>query len=456
MHNEPPGSLLNRSRTLPGLDPFAVIGLYVVLVLLPLGLAAFQGLPSRSISSELSSALVMVGFAMMLVQFLLSGRIRSLSGKIGIDMTMRFHQLAAWIVLALILVHPLLFAVPRLTPNPADALTTLSLMFSSQRLRTGVVGWCLLIMLVPLAAFRERLRMSYEAWRLSHALGAAAIAAFGLHHALRVGTYSTDVWLTVYWTALTALALLSLVRVRLIEPVLQLRAPYHVVSNRRVAHRMWEVAVKPQIGKPLSFAAGQFVWLKFGRSPFNVTEHPFSISSAPTEPVCVRFTIRESGDFTNRISTIAVGTRAYLDGPHGRFTLAGRDARKIVFIAGGVGFAPIFSMLRQLAAERHPHAVRLIYGNRNEMQILYAEEIETLKHALDLEVHLVLSEPPASWSGSVGELSLEVIRVCLGPADPDALYFVCGPPAMMNSVEHSLAELGIQSRQVIFERFRYE
>jgi predicted ferric reductase len=196
--------------------------------------------------------------------------------------------------------------------------------------------------------------------------------------------------------------------------------------------------------------------LKFGRSPFNVIEHPFSISSAPIEPLCVRFTIKETGDFTNQISTIAVGTRAYLDGPHGRFTLAGHDARKIVFIAGGVGFAPIISMLRQLVAERHPHSIRLIYGNRKETQILYAEEIETLKNALDLDVHLVLSEPPAGWPGLVGELSLEVVRVCLVTADPDALYFVCGPTAMMNSVERSLTELGIQSRQVVSERFKYE
>ena len=369
---------------------------------------------------------------------------------------MRFHQLAAWTVLAIIVAHPLLFVVPRLTPHPADALATLSLMFSSQRLRTGVVGWCFVIVLVPLAVFRERLLISYEAWRLSHALGAAAIAALGLHHTLRVGTYSTDAWFTAYWSALTALAFLTLARVRLIEPILQLRAPYRVVSNRGVAHRMWEVALEPQNGKPFAFAAGQFVWLKFGRSPFTVIEHPLSISSAPNEPLCVRFTIKEAGDFTNQISTIAVGTRAYLNGPHGRFTLAGRDARKMVFIAGGVGFAPIISMLRQLAAERHPHPIRLIYGNRNETQILYAEEIETLKNALDLDVHLVLSEPPVGWQGSIGELSPEVIRVCLGTADPDALYFVCGPTAMMNSVERSLVELGIQSCQVVSERFKYE
>jgi len=90
------------------------------------------------------------------------------------------------------------------------------------------------------------------------------------------------------------------------------------------------------------------------------------------------------------------------------------------------------------------------------MQILYAEEIETLKRALDLEVHLVLSEPPSGWTGLVGELSPEVIRISLGTAGLDAYYFVCGPASMMKSVERSLAELGIQSRQVVYERFKYD
>jgi predicted ferric reductase len=99
-----------------------------------------------------------------------------------------------------------------------------------------------------------------------------------------------------------------------------------------------------------------------------LTEHPFSISSAPVDRPRITFTIKESGDFTSRIRTIAPGTRAYLHGPHGNFTLTGRATKGIVFIAGGVGFAPIMGMLRQLKAA---HPLRLIYGNRVETQILY-------------------------------------------------------------------------------------
>jgi predicted ferric reductase len=444
------------SRPPLGLYPVALTLAYVSLALLPLVLATLQGLPARNFFRELSSGLVMVGFAMMLAQFVLSGRFQRVSGRVGIDLTMRFHQLAAWTVLAFILVHPFLYAAPRLHPEPAAALVSLNRMFTSEGLRSGVIAWWLLILLVPLAAFRDRLPVRYELWRLSHGLGALAIAVLSAHHTLRVGTYAADPWLRAFWIAMTAVAVLSLLYVYVLKPLLQLQAPYRVAANRRVADRMWEVTVEPERGRAIDFAPGQFVWLNLGHSPFSVTEHPFSISSAPADRPRIAFTIKESGDFTNRIGTIPVGTRAYLDGPHGSFTPAGREATGLAFIAGGVGFAPIIGMLRQLRAERYPHPLRLVYGNRVETQILYRDEIEALREALDFEAHLVLSEPPPGWTGPVGELTPEVLRACLDASRPgDWLYFVCGPTAMMDGVERALEALRVPAGRIISERFSY-
>lgn len=440
----------------PGLAPRLLVGLYAAVALLPLLLSAVQGLPLRSVWRELSSGLVMVGFALLLVQFLLSGRFRQISGQVGIDRTMRFHQLAAWAVLLLILVHPFLYAVPRLADGPGAALTSLNRMFASPGLRTGVVAWWLLILLVLMGVWRDRLPIPYEVWRLTHGVGAAAIAVLSAHHTLRVGTYSADPLLGWLWIALTALALASLAFVYVVKPAMQLGAPYRVTSNRRVADRMWEVAVEPERGPAIDFAAGQFVWLNLGHSPFSLTEHPFSMSSAPHQRPRIAFTIKESGDFTNRIGTVAEGTAAYLDGPHGNFSLAGRAPGPLVFIAGGVGFAPIMGILRALAASGHPHPVRLVYGNRVESQILYRDEIAALGEGLDFTADLVLSEPPDGWRGRAGELTADVIEACLGRADTAALYFVCGPTPMMDSVEASLAGLGVPRAHIVSERFKYD
>jgi hypothetical protein len=237
-----------------GLSPAALIVLYIVVIgLAPLLLAQIQGLPTRNFWREFSSGLVMVGFAMMLVEFVLSGRFRPVSGKAGIDLTMRFHQLAALSILVFVLVHPFLYAVPRLSPNPGDALTSLQRMFSSPGLRSGVIAWWLLILFVAAAIWRDRLPVRYEIWRASHGIGAALIAALSAHHTLRVGTYSGDPLLAGFWIVLTGVALASLVYVYAVKPLMQRGAPYRVVANDKVADRMWRVVVEPKRGDGIRF-----------------------------------------------------------------------------------------------------------------------------------------------------------------------------------------------------------
>lgn len=415
---------------LPGLPPAALIVLYIALGLAPLALAWMQDQPARNFWREFSSGLVMAGFAMLLAEFLLSGRFRPVSGRVGIDVTMRFHQVAALSILLFVAAHPFLYAVPRLSAGLGAALASLQGMFSSAGLRSGVIAWFLLIILIAAAVWRDRLPFHYEIWRASHGIGAALVAALSAHHTLRVGTYSADSLLAGFWIALTGAALASLAYVYGVKPLIQRARPYRVVANDKVADRLWRVAVEPQQGEAIDFIAGQFAWANFGHSPFSLTEHPFSISSAPSARPRIEFTIKETGDFTDRIGQVAVGTTAYLDGPHGAFTLAGREVRPLVFIAGGVGIAPVMGILRDLRERQggvEKRRIVLVYGNRAASQILYSDELEAMRTELGLRLHLVLSKPPAGWSGPAGELTLDVLKACLAPIDPEADYFVCGP-----------------------------
>jgi ferredoxin-NADP reductase len=79
-----------------------------------------------------------------------------------------------------------------------------------------------------------------------------------------------------------------------------------------------------------------------------------------------------------------------------------------------------------------------------------------MKGELDLSLDLVLSEPPAGWTGRTGELTSEVLRACLASPPPDALYLVCGPVAMMDSVEAALMAMGVPAGRIVSERFKYD
>lgn len=441
----------------PGMPSALLLAVYVLVALAPLAIAYMQGFPRRNFSDELSSALAMVAFAMLLMEFVLSGRFKSVSGSTGIDLTMRFHQLIARTLTVFLLIHPFLYSTPLKHPLPWDTTGQSTLGLSAASIATGVLGWVLLACLVIFAIFRDQLPYRYETWRLSHGLGALLIAVFGAHHAIDAGRYSGQPSLTVFWLAMLGLAGFTLVYVYLITPLRQLRHPYRVVSVKQVALRTWDLKIEPESGVAIDFAAGQFVWLTLNRSPFAITEHPFSISTCPADRPSIGFTIKEVGDFTKNIGSIPVGARAYVDGSHGNLTLTGRSGAGIAFIAGGVGLAPIMSILRQLRAEGDSRPMKLLYGNRVVEQILYQDELNDMKDSLGIEIHHILSEPPDGWTGAAGRTDEAVLRkhLCF-EGHTSWLYVVCGPAPMIDDVEDSLERLGVPLGQIVSEKFSYD
>ncbi|MDH4094983.1 MAG: ferredoxin reductase family protein [Betaproteobacteria bacterium] len=417
--------------------------IYLALTLLPVLLAAAQDAPRRAWLDELSSGMAMAGFAILLAEFALSGRWRALSRGIGMDLTMRFHQWMALAALGFLIAHPILYTDYGWRPGPGGSggakLTPAGTV-------TGALAWLLLVMLVFFAWARRQLPWSYEAWRLSHGLGALLVAALGAHHALDTGHYSQQPWLRAFWLAAAALALLTLVRVYLVKPLLQGR--WRVAAVTSEAERQWRVVLEPADARGFTFAAGQFAWLKLHRALGRITEHPFSIASAPGQLPLLQFLIKEAGDFTGAIGRVPTGSRAYIDGPYGDFTLVGRAGKGVMLIAGGIGIAPLLSLARDLSATSDARPLKIVYADKSEAQLAARGELESIaRGAPGRELHLVLG----------AHLDQERLRKLLPPADADQwLYFVCGPPAMIDAVELSLARLGVPLKQIVSERFVYD
>lgn len=440
-----------------GIPPVLLLFAYVALALTPLGLAALQGLPPRPFRDELSSALAMVGFSMLLMEFVLSGRFQWVSGRTGIDVTMRIHQVIARGLAVFILIHPYLYSLPSSSPRPWDTSGQLTLGLTGSSFAAGVIAWLLLPTLVLMGILRRELPYRYETWRLMHGLGAALIALLTWYHAVNGGRYSNDASLEVFWLVMVIVALSTLLQVYVIGPLVQLRHRYRVVSVEPIAMKTWELTIERERGSAIPFEAGQFVWLTLGRSPFSITEHPFSMSSCPSDTPRISFAIKEVGDFTRTIGSVQVGTPAYIDGPHGSMVVRGKSGVGVTFIAGGVGLAPIMSILRQLRKDRDSRTIKLVYGNRVAEQIMYEREIADTKAELSLDVFHVLSEPPPGWTGDVGQIDEALLKKLLTAEDRGAwLYVVCGPAPMIDSVERSLRGLGIPLHQILAEKFDYD
>jgi predicted ferric reductase len=123
------------------LHPFFLIAVYIGLALATLVIAYAQGFPPRDWRDEFSSALALTGFAGLLIEFLLSGRFRFVSTHLGIDTTMRFHQLMARSLTVFILVHPFLYVTPILNdPFPWDTTGVHTLGLTGVSLITGLIA----------------------------------------------------------------------------------------------------------------------------------------------------------------------------------------------------------------------------------------------------------------------------------------------------------------------------
>lgn len=435
-----------------------LIAIYLLVTLAPLGLSVAQGRAPRSAWDEISSGLAMTAFAILLVEFVLSGRFKVISERIGMDVTMRVHQLLARTALVFILIHPFLYQTSLLTfPLPWDVSGQMTLGLSIGSLASGLIAWIALPVFVLIAIFRDQLPYRYETWRAMHAIGAVLIAVMITHHTLNAGRYSSDPLLAGFWILLLIIALASLLYSYVIVPLTEASRPYKVSGVREIAHRTWELTIKPEHGGGLKFQAGQFVWLNLGHSPFSLYENPFSISSAPDDEDGIQFVIKEAGDFTSHIGKVPRGTTGFVDGPHGNLTLKGRAGKGIALIAGGVGVAPLLAIARQLDLDNDPRRMILVYGNRVAEQIVYEDELKRLARGKNRAVKLVLSEPLSGWSGLTGMIDQTMLEdVFSFEGASEWLYLVCGPPAMLDVVENALIGRGVPARQIVSERFYYD
>lgn len=439
------------------MTPRLLVLLSTFVVFLPLGLAAAGARPPRSMLDELASGAGMLAFSIFLLEFVLSGRFRVITRRVGMDITMRAHQLLARTALAGALFHPFLYQAAWNPPYPWDVTRLETVTTDLGALWSGILAWVLLPAFIALAMVRGQPNYSYEAWRFGHGIGAVVIGGLVLHHTLNAGRYAEDPVLAGLWIALSVLALASFVWLYLARPLLQLRRPWRVTEIRRVAERIWQVVIAPDGHRGLDYEAGQFVWLNIGHSPFGHRENPFSVSSAPGSGPELQFLIKELGDFTSSLGEIAPGTRAYVDGPHGALTLGGRDAPGIALIAGGIGVAPLIGILRQLAIEQDPRPRILVYADRSLEQIAHRAELETLAGADETDVELVLAEPPSGWAGESGFVDRAMLgRIFDRPERRDWLFVLCGPPPMLKSVEAALIDIGIPADRILSEKFDYD
>lgn len=180
-----------------------------------------------------------------------------------------------------------------------------------------------------------------------------------------------------------------------------------------------------------------------------VGEALFSITSSPTTTEFMEFSIKKCGCLTSWLHAIEPGTQITVRGPYGNgfpvdTDLVGKD---LLFIAGGIGLAPLHSVINYCRANREKYGtIDIIYGSRSKEDLVDYEEIVNEWIPEDgINVHLTIDREQDNWDGHVGFVPNYVKEV-----NPDLgkTVLMCGPPIMIKFTLGALKELGFKETQV--------
>lgn len=197
---------------------------------------------------------------------------------------------------------------------------------------------------------------------------------------------------------------------------------------------------KPFIHKP-----GQCAMLSMP----GVGEALFSITSSPTNTEYVEFSIKKCGCVTEWIHGVEVGQQITVRGPYGNgfpveTEFKGKD---MLFIAGGIGLAPVRSVINYVRDNRANYGkVDIVYGSRSKEDLVhYQEIIDEWMTDPTINVHLTIDREQENWDGHVGFVPTYVKELGF---EPNKTAVLCGPPIMIKFTLQGLGELGFNKEQV--------
>lgn len=216
-----------------------------------------------------------------------------------------------------------------------------------------------------------------------------------------------------------------------------------------------------QLQKPsgFQFKAGQYADLTLLDPPQMDSQGPvrtFSIASAPYEDHLLFATRMRDSAFKRVFATVPLGTEVQLEGPMGSFTLHKNPSKPAIFLAGGIGITPFRGMLRQAAKDKLQHKLYLFYSNRRPEDAAFLDELRDLSqsntHFLFVPSMSEMERSKVDWTGERGFINRKMLAKHL-PSLDGPIYYVAGPPAMVEAMREMLMKAGVDEDDLRTEEF---
>lgn len=198
-------------------------------------------------------------------------------------------------------------------------------------------------------------------------------------------------------------------------------------------------------GKVFEHIPGQCAMLSIP----SVGEAMFSITSSPTNKEYMEFSIKKCGCLTNWLHEMEIGQEIAIRGPYGNGFPVDTElkGKNLLFIAGGIGLAPLHSVINYVLDKRENYgSIDIVYGARSKEDLVDIEEIQqTWAKQEGVHVYLTIDRAQENWDGNVAFVPTYVKELNFST---DKTALVCGPPIMIKFVLAALQELGFEQTQV--------
>jgi predicted ferric reductase len=362
----------------------------------------------------------------------------------GLDQMYHAHKQCGQYSFVLICLHPL-FQLLRFTFdwNRTSALLAPKALWG---LGFGILAFLLFVVLIALTLW---IKLRYHIWKRTHEFFVLVLLATSAHIFLLDKHIHASHALSIWMYSFLGAALFSYLYIRFLYYYYGPRYRYYVDAIERI-RQTWNIYLMPLENTALSYTPGQFLYISFDNPALGTEIHPFSISSYPGQPF-LRLSIKNLGDYTARIPHLCVGDNATVWGPYGCFAqkyfLDDTDA---VFIAGGIGITPFLSMLGYEAHNPRKRKTYIFYCVKETARADFHTEL--LEHT---KRNPFIIYVPYHCTASSGFLNIEKIHDMVGPLRAKN-FFLCGPPAMMNSFITQLRASDVPDAHIIAENFNFK
>jgi NAD(P)H-flavin reductase len=193
------------------------------------------------------------------------------------------------------------------------------------------------------------------------------------------------------------------------------------------------------------YKSGQFAEV----SVLGVGEAPISITSSPTRPETIEFSIRRVGELTNALHELEPKDKIGIRGPFGNFfPLEEMEGKNLLIIGGGIGLAPLRSVILNVFDNRAKYGkIDIIYGARSPKDLVFTSEYKEWQAVDNAKLHLTVDRGDEEWKENVGLVPTFLREI--NPSPENTTSITCGPPIMIKFVIEALNELGFSGEHII-------